>query len=142
MSTATATNFRPIVHDDLRSLAHPVYLGGIASQPSRELGWPSAADAAQALAGLAAWVGHRRGSARMREVMTELVRHTDAWRVRERPFQSLPALPNGRVDEDVVLVASVVCSLVRTFGLVNLRAAMAFWAVETDPAAHQRVVEA
>lgn len=147
MSTPSPAFRKPADLDDLRALAFDVYVGVGAPVQRSPLDYPgearmSALDAAQALAGPAAWIGRFRGPVRMREVMAELVRHTEAWRAVPRPFGNLPLLVCGRVDADVLLLACFASGLVKAYGLEHLRAAMAYWAIEADPASWQRVVEA
>ena len=123
--------------DDLLALASDVITAGPVARPQG-----SARDAARALAGLASWVSHRVGVIRMQECMTEVARHTDAWRSGPGFMRDLPTQYNGFVDEHVALIGVVSSSLVHAFGASNLRAGMAFWAVERDPAQWQAVIEA
>ena len=74
--------------------------------------------------------------------MAELVRHVDAWRPGSTFMRDLPTNYNGSVDEWVAMVAVVSSSLVHAYGPANMRAAMAFWASERDPAQWQQIVEA
>lgn len=93
----------------------------------------TARQAARVLTGLAAWMTRRRhgGSEGMRQVFYALVTHAPAW---EGPlFTKLPTSDGRRVDEDIVLLGVMCSSLVPDFGLANVKAAVAFWATETDP---------
>jgi hypothetical protein len=123
--------------DDLLALASDVTTAGPVVKRQG-----SAREAARALAGLASWVSSRVGVIRMQECMTDLARHTDAWRPGPGFMRDLPTQYNGFVDEHVAMVAIVSSSLAHCFGAANLRAGMAFWAVERDPAQWQAVVEA
>lgn len=124
------------LEDDLLALACDVPT----SAPClREQG--SARDAARAISGLVGWVANRVGLIRMQEVFAELARHVDAWRPGNF-MRDLPTGYNGTVDEYVAMVAVVSSSLVHAYSPANLRAAMAFWATERDPAQWQAMVEA
>jgi hypothetical protein len=121
---------------DLIALAADVDM----SAPCGAGAYLSAREAARALAGVASWVASRTSVRDMHEVMMSLARYVDAWRGPSY-LAKLPAV-NGYVNEHVALVAVVASSLVSLFGPRNLRAAVAYWASERDPASWRRVVEA
>jgi hypothetical protein len=63
------------------------------------------------------------------------VRFADCW----PELAYLPAQYDGRVSEPIQLIAVVARSLLPIAGAENVRAALAFWASEDDPAIWQRI---
>lgn len=126
---AVTANFRKNdLRDDLLALAVDVMTSVVASaKPSM-----TAREAARAVVGLVGWVSKRSGVLAMQDAMSDLARHGDAWNP-EHPFRSLPTRYDGRVDENLALIASVISAMVPLFGLRNMRSAVAFWATESDP---------
>lgn len=127
-------------HDDLSDLM-AMASDVDTSVPSRFMPG-TARDAARALAGLASWVANRTGVIRMQECMATLARHQGAWRRGADLMRDLPVGFDGKVDEYVALIAVVSSSLSHAYTPGALRSGMAFWAVEHDAAAWQKVVEA
>lgn len=130
----TATMFRKNdEREDLCALASDVLTSGPCNHAQG-----TARDAARSLAGVVSWIANRGGAIRMQEALACLVRHQAAW---EAPFmRSLPAQPSGFVDEHVALLAVVVSTWLHSHRPQDLRAAMAWWATENDPAAWQAVL--
>lgn len=123
--------------DDLLALSADV----MSSAPATTKPVMTAREAARAIVGITGWVSRRSGQNAMQKAMADIARHVDAWRPAS-PFHSLPTRYDGRVDENVVLISCVISSLVPLFGLGPLRAAVAFWATENDPAIWQSIAEA
>lgn len=98
--------------------------------------------AARILTGVAAVLSRARrgGQESMRAAFYALAAHAPAWSS-ESPLHALPTV-DGYADPDVVLIAAVASGMVPDFGLHNVRAAVAFWATETDPAIWQHVAAA
>jgi hypothetical protein len=67
----------------------------------------------------------------MQRACADLVRAKRAW---ETTLGELPRDHTGRVPEPIVMVAAVARGLYPIAGAENLRAGIAFWAVESDPA--------
>lgn len=99
-----------------------------------------ARDAARALVGVAGWISRAKSLSAMQKAMGDLAAYAPAWDP-AAPLRALPVV-HGRVDEAVVALAAVSSSLVPFFGAKSLRCAMAFWAVESDPAVWQTVAAA
>jgi hypothetical protein len=91
----------------------------------------SARTAAAVLAGIVGLVSRKWSTDVMQETCAGLVRHDAAW---TKSFVELPAGIDGRVTEATQLIACVARSLLPIAGAENLRAALAFWASESDPA--------
>lgn len=117
--------------DDLRSRAVEVM-----TSPSVRPARLSASEAAHALVGVMSWVQRQSSVEAMQEAAAELARFDDAW---SSTFGTLPRRENGRVDEHVALMAVVCRGLIELAGAVNLRAALSFWATESDPAVWQKL---
>lgn len=123
---------------DLISLASAVDT----SVPVNAAGYLSAREAARTLAGVASWLG-RGGQAnvrRMQQCMASLARWSPAWAPGDRLLYDLPTMSDGRVDETIAMIAVCASTMVRLFGPVNLRAAVAYWASESDPASWQKIL--
>lgn len=95
----------------------------------------SARDAARALIGVAGWISRAKSLPAMQKAMGDLAAYAPAWDA-AAPLRALPVV-HGRTDEAVVAIAAVTSSLVPFFGAKSLRAAMAFWATETDASVWQ-----
>lgn len=134
---STATFRKHDERDDLLALGADVHT----SAPATARPILTAREAARALVGVIGWVSHRSSTLEMQDLLAQLVRHDPAWEPGAM-FRALPLRYDGRVDELMALVASVASGLVPLFGVGPLRAAMAFWATETDPAIWQTVAAA
>ena len=95
----------------------------------------SARTAAACLSGIIALVSRRFGVDVMQHTCAELVRCAQAW----PELGYVPSNYDGRVSEPVQLIAVVARSLLPIAGAENVRAALAFWASEDDPAIWQAV---
>lgn len=118
---------------DLRTLALDV-----ATSPNVRAGQLSAAEVAACLAGVVSYIQNNLSMQEARTACAELVRHAPAWGSK---FGSLP-LAGGYVSEPVLLLAVACRGLLEVAQVVTLRAALSFWATETDPAAWQRLFAA
>lgn len=116
--------------EDLRSRAQAV----MTAVP--ESGSMSARTAAAVLAGVASFISRKWTVELMQRTCADLVRYDDAWRT---SFGILPAGVDGFVTEATQLVAVVARGLLPLAGAENLRAALAFWASEDDPAVWNQV---
>lgn len=114
-------------HDisDLRSRASVVMTG------SSDTDRMSARTAAAVLAGIVGLISRKWTTDIMQMTCADLARHDAAWRT---SFGNLPAGMDGRVTEATQLVAVVARGLLPIAGADHLRAALAFWASEDDPA--------
>ncbi len=126
----TTQNWKAHDVDDLLARATDVM-----AAPSVRRGRISASEAAHALAGIASYIQRTSSLEAMQAACAALARHDDAWAT------SLRTLPssNGTVDQAVLLLAVVCRGLMEIAGTENVRAALAFWATETDPAVWQRL---
>lgn len=116
--------------DDLRSRAQSV-----TSAPADGTGSMSPRTAAACLSGIVGLIARRWTTDEMQRTCADLVRFDPAWAT---SFGRLPH-KNGIVSEQIMLVAVVARSLFPLAGAENLRAALAFWASEDDPAAWQSI---
>lgn len=109
--------------DDLLALASDVVVS-----PQVRTGLLNAAEAAHALSGAMSWVQRSYGVDRMQRAAATLARFAPAW------SSSLGRLPstNGKVEIEIALLAVVARSILDLAGPANLRAALAFWATESD----------
>ena len=121
-------------HDlsDLRSRASLV----MTAPDHTGVGKLSARTAAAVLAGIVGLVSRKWSTDVMQETCAELVRHDAAWIT---SFGSLPPGVDGSVTEATQLVAVVARGLLPLAGAENLRAALAFWASENDPAVWNQI---
>lgn len=92
----------------------------------------SARTAAAVLSGICGLVSRRWTVDQMQRTCAELVRYEPAW---ASSFGRLPAVHGAAPTEPTQLIAVVARSLLPLSGDANLRAALAFWASEDDPAA-------
>ncbi len=117
--------------DDLRARAVEVM-----AAPARRCNHLQANETAACLAGVVSYVQRTHSLDEAQRACAELVRHDLAWAT---SFGSLPAERDGRVTEPVLLLAVVCRGLLEVAGAANLRAALSFWATETDPAVWSRL---
>jgi hypothetical protein len=115
--------------DDLRGQAQSVL-----TAPATGSGTVSARTAAACMAGIVSLVSRRFSVDVMQRACADLVRHA-GW---DTNLQTL-AGHDGVVTEPLQLIAVVARSLLPLAGPDNLRAALAFWASEDDPAVWNRV---
>ncbi len=113
--------------DDLRASAQSV-----TAAPAADTGSMSARTTAACLTGIVGLVSRRFSVDVMQRACADLSRHSC-----ETSFRELPAGHDGVVPEPVQLIAVVARSLLPIAGVKNLRAALAFWASEDDPAVWQ-----
>jgi len=118
-----------VVHEisDLRTRAVPVYAPASQAAPCVL----SERQVARCLAGAVHLGIIRWGLVEVQLACAELVRHERAWRT---SLGDLPAEPNGCVRESVQVLAILSRSLLALAGADAVRAALAFWASERDPA--------
>ena len=95
----------------------------------------SAKDCARVLSGICGLVARRWTVDDMQRTCAELARFERAW---STSFGTLPHV-NGVVHERTQLVAVVARALLPMAGADKVRAALAFWATETDTAVWQSV---
>jgi len=105
----------------LRALAAAVYEAADATAPM------SARTAAQCLSGAVRLLGMQYGIDQMRTACGAIVAHESAWST------SLRSLPNGD-GAPVLALAIIARGVLPLAGPENTRAALAFWACETDAA--------
>lgn len=115
--------------DDLRDRARAVM-----AAPAADTGSMSSRTAAACLVGIVGLVSRRWSVDVMQRACADLVRHQMSWAT---SFGVLPALHDGMIAEPTQLIAVVARSLLPIAGAENLRAALAFWASEDDPAVWQ-----
>jgi hypothetical protein len=97
----------------------------------------SARTAAQALFGAVGLASARHGVDAMQKACADLVRSEAAWATK---FGTLPRDHTGRVSEELSLIACMARGLLPLAGADRLRAALAFWATEDDPAMWRQMV--
>jgi hypothetical protein len=114
---------------DLRTRARAV------TAPSADVRM-SARAAAACLSGVIALVSKRWSVDVMQRACAELVRHDAAWKT---SFGNLPRGASGAVAEPVEMIAVVARGILPLACEDSMRAALAFWASESDPAEWQRV---
>jgi hypothetical protein len=116
---------------DLRQLAAAV---------TRDIALPtpamSAAMAARCLSGVVNLLAQRFGVPEMQRACGELAGFAPAWTSK---LGQLPDDPSGFVREAVQVLAVVARGVLPLAGAANLRAALAFWASETDVAIWSQV---
>lgn len=118
---------------DLRTLAQAVETTPAATVNARV--------AATCLLGVVRLVSDRFGTAVMRRVCADLVRHTPAWATKLRclPTDAAGAVAYGVADAMEIIAASA-RGILEIAGVSNTRVALAFWAVENDAATMHRLV--
>lgn len=96
------------------------------------------AEAAHALAGIVSWLARQYSDEEMRAACVALANYDAAW------TSSLAKLPHcgGVIPQAVALLAVVCRGLIEITGVESLRAALSFWATETDPSEWQRLFAA
>lgn len=99
----------------------------------------SARAAAACLSGIVSLVSRRFSVDVMQLTCAELVRCAPVW---ETSFGQIPTGHDGVIAEPVQLVSVVARSLLPLAGTDNVRAALAFWASEDDPAVWQSIANA
>jgi len=109
---------------DLRSCAEAVM-----TSPATASAPMSARNAARVLHGVMSHISRRWSVDEMQRACAELVRHNDAW---VSNFTYLPHEPGEAASEPVQLVAVVCRGLTGITSPSDLRAALSFWATETD----------
>jgi hypothetical protein len=114
---------------DLRNQAAAVLVAPVSD------GRVSARQAAAILSGICSLVSRRWTVDTMQRACAALAR------MKPFTFAVLPADVNGVPSDPVQLVAVVARSILPMAGEANLRAALAFWASEEDPAVWQIVTE-
>lgn len=121
----TTTAYNPEI-SDLRELALAVMHPDASTSMS-------ARTAARCLSGVIALVAREHGTVAMQRACAKLVRFSDAWR---SSFGKLPvafADPEA-VDEAIEMIAVIARGILPVAGAANMRAALSFWASESDPA--------
>lgn len=108
----------------------------VTSAPASSAGSMSARTAAACLSGIVSLVSRRWSVDVMQHTCAEIVRFAPAW---DTSFGQLPTGHDGVVAETVQLIAVVARSLLPLAGAQNLRDALAFWAIETDPAVWNQI---
>jgi hypothetical protein len=111
---------------DVRSLATSVSPGFIARVP---IGMLNANDTAAAIAGAMAYVATRFGFDAMQRSCVEIVRCKAAW---STSFGVMPIDETGRTPEAIALIAGLCRGLLPMAGASNMKAALSFWACESD----------
>ncbi len=121
--TTPATHWKTDI-DDLRARAALVMDG---SDPAELM---TARTAARCLSGVMGLVGQQFGLETMRRTCADLVRFEMAWATK---LGWLP-LVNGSPTKATQYIAIIARGVMPLCGVVNMRAALSFWATETDPA--------
>lgn len=125
MTAATATNvYWKDEIDDLRSRA----VGVLDAPATAEK--LTARTCARCLVGIASLISRRWTVDEMQRTCAELVRFDDAWAT---SFGRLPLERNGLPSEPMQLLTVVARALLPLAGADNVRAALSFWATESDP---------
>lgn len=119
------TGYNPQI-SDLRELAVAVVRD--AALPTPEM---SARTAARCLSGVVNLIAQRWSVSEMQLACGMLARHRAAWTTQ---FGQLPTGDAGDVRESVQLLAVIARGILPLAGVANMRAALAFWACESDPA--------
>jgi hypothetical protein len=119
----------------LKSLADAVYQDatGVRVGPGDHM---SAGAAAQCLSGPARLLAMQYGADAMRRACADLVAHVPAW---ESSLRALPHAHGGLETQVLGALAVLVRGVLPLAGVANTRAALAFWACETDAAQMARV---
>lgn len=92
--------------------------------------------AAQALSGVVRFVSCRFGEDAMRAACAALVRYDAAWRT---SLRVLPRGMDGRTADPVAMLAAAGAGLLQVAGPDATRAALSFWASESDASVLQRI---
>ncbi len=108
---------------DLRNRALPVLQGG--QEPSGM----NARTAARCMSGVMGLVARQFSVVTMQRTCADLVRYEMAW---ETQFGWLP-LVNGKPTKATELIAVIARGIMPICGVANMRAALSFWATESDP---------
>lgn len=109
---------------DLRELA-------VAVMRPEANGVMSARTAARCLSGVAGLVARTHGVQTMQRAAGAIVRHGLAW---QSSFGHLPSFPGDvNAASAVEMIAVVARGILPIAGVDNMRAALSFWACETDP---------
>ncbi len=118
---------------DLRARAHAVRVSPTSARVS-----PRAA--AACLSGVVRLIASSAGVDVMRHACAALVRHTPAW---ETSLRLLPDKGTGtNVSSAIEMIAVVARGILPLCGVDGMKAALSFWACETDPAEWRAVSEA
>jgi len=120
---------------DLRAHARDVVMGDVTAADAPIPGTLSARTVARILSGIVHVVSGRYGMDAAQRACADLVRCDLAWSTR---FGHLP-VTDGVVPEPVSILATASRGLLCIAGDRSVRAAMAFWASESDPYVWQRV---
>jgi hypothetical protein len=96
----------------------------------------SARQAARCMSGIVNLVQRQHGVYAMQRACGELVRDARAW---SSNLTILPRGADGRIDPALEHIAIVARGMLAIAGVEAMKSALAFWAVETDPAVWQRV---
>ena len=99
----------------------------------------SARGAACCLYGAVSLVASRHGVDAMQRSCADIVRCDAAW---ASNFGTLPRAMDGSVPETIRMIATLARGVLPMAGVARTRAALAFWAVEDDPAVWQLVAAA
>lgn len=108
----------------------------VAAAPAARRDCMSASEAACALAGIVAHISTTRGHAELQRAAAQLARSEHAWAtaLRDAPTRQ------GLADESSALLMVVCRGLVEMAGVDHLRAALSWWATESDPAVWRQIL--
>lgn len=93
-------------------------------------------EVARCLSGVVSLVARRWSVDTMQRACAEIVRCEAAWRTN---FRVLPMTAEGRVPPELEMIAVIARGILPLAGAESMRAALSFWAVETDAATWQSV---
>jgi hypothetical protein len=96
----------------------------------------TAREAACVLSGVAGLISRNESVAAMQRAAADLARYDLAWLTK---FGRLP-VTNGQVDPNVEMFAVVCRGMLALAGEESLRAALSYWATESDPASWRALV--
>jgi hypothetical protein len=96
----------------------------------------TAREAACMLSGVAGFIAQHESVSAMQCAAAALARHELAWVTK---LGSLP-ITDGYVDRNVEMFACVCRGMLAMAGVKNLRAALSYWATESDPASWRALV--
>ncbi len=125
------THWRNGITNEMRACAHDV----LTQTTPQEL---HARSVAQCLSGVLGLVARRFSLGTMQRACAELAQHAPAW---ETKLGDLPRDVDGRVSVPVEMVAAAARGLYPLAGTRGIRAALAFWALERDPAVWMSLAE-